>query len=81
MGITALPFLHRGEDEIRLFMKQLFGSVKRCTNERVKDEENSRQIRKGKIVDLGLSCNWNVPTGIQFAENKLSELYSCEKKL
>ena len=54
-----------------------------CPNVQVKEEENSRQIRKSKVVGLSLSCNWNFPTGIQFAENKLSELYSdsCEKKL
>lgn len=56
-------------------------SMKGCTNVQVKHEGNARQIRKGKVADS--SCNCNFPTGIQFVENMLSELYliSCEREL
>lgn len=55
--------------------------MKGCTKVQVKHEGNTSQIRKGKVADS--SCNCNFPTGIQFVENMLSELYliSCEKEL
>ena len=37
--------------------------------------------RRGKVMNLSLSCNWNFPRGVQFRENKLSCIQSMKKSL
>lgn len=41
-------------------MKQLFKKSS-CTSIRVKEEGTCKQIRRGKVIDLSLDCNWNFP--------------------
>ena len=62
MAIITLSFLPTrwGWNQI-IHEAAFWKSVKGCTNIQVKDEGNSKQIRRGKVVDLSLGCNWNFP--------------------
>lgn len=59
---TALSFLPTrwGWNQI-IYEAAFWKSLKGCTSIRVKEEGTCKQIRRGKVIDLSLDCNWNFP--------------------
>ena len=59
---TALSFLPTrwGWNQI-IYEAAFWKSLKGCTSILVKEEGTCKQIRRGKVIDLSLDCNWNFP--------------------